>query len=179
MITTPHLVHYLQEKGKVPEIPKLPGNTREWLSYPVRLLRRKSSSVNNVRMSTSLKMAWRYTLVKHTRTWTPRRLRPTALGSSKAVRQACPPPPSWMPAGRKSRRRRRSHLHLHLQDPYIQWSRAQDGKLAVDARGVSTGREQLRLLDISSASLTLQWLRSSGWHFCSCETIWNIFCLNK
>ena len=65
-----------------------------------RLLKRKFSSVNNVRISSNRKMAWRSMLVKLTKKWTQSHQHLISWGSSWWVQWASQSFPSWTPAGR-------------------------------------------------------------------------------
>ena len=69
---------------------------KRWLA----LWRQKSSSVTNVRKTSNLKTAWRYTSEKHTIEWTLILQHLKLRETSWEAQRASLPPPSWTPQGR-------------------------------------------------------------------------------
>ena len=83
---------------------------KQLLKRRLNLKRRMFSSVTNVRTTSNLKTAWRSTLAKLTRKWTPSLQHLNIHDNSRGVQWASPPPPSWTPAGRSPHQ-----YHLSLQ----------------------------------------------------------------
>ena len=70
------------------------------LKGPEKKMREVFSSVTNVRKTSKLKTAWRYTLEKHTTKWTLIMQHLKLRDTSWEALWASPPPLSWTPPGR-------------------------------------------------------------------------------